>query len=368
MTVGARVVKIGRSPQLAPGAVATAQDIIVTGKTQGPCDYLIVDLLTQLTATTVLTNGLLCGIDRVEVQIDASGDSTDPNTGNVFYTLFGGRDCAAAYAVTCVTHGMLEAVSRMLFHVDCIQDGTPLGTAAVEIKGVTFRLPLGKGVPVTVSVRIYIAPTARWAAAGWVYTGGFILAELYAHLVDGCADLKIKQTTKIGFGPQAESELIAIPDMPGYWFLGYGADCRVTAGAPYADRLNGGVIAPGTSRDGWCRIANSDGVVFDQASGPMIKEDMFERNGPWCGWATADLWSYRIYGIGLYTRLMASPIEAKALVQTVFPNSGALATDIWRFWWFYSKKGSQIRITNAQQQQTVDYGAAGLTASQDSKK
>ena len=363
----ARVVKLNTA-EIQPGAVATAQQLTVQGKTQGPCDYLILDLHAALTATAALTNGLLCGVDRVEVQIDASADQNAQETGSIFYTLYGGRDCAAAYAATCVTHGMLETVSRMLFHVDVLQDGVPLGTTTVHHYGAVIRLPLGKNVPVTVSVTTYIAATARWCAAAWVYTGGYIRAYLYGHLVDSVADLKIRQTTFVGLGPQQESPLYDIPDAPGYWFVGYALDIRVTAGAPYVDRLGGGALATIVTHDGWARIQNGDGQIFDQASGAMIKADMFERNSPINGWVTVDLWSTRIFGIGQYSRLMAAPIEAKTLKLQLFPHSAALATDIWRVWYIYSKQGAAIKQTNAQQPQTTNFGAAGAVTAQETKR
>lgn len=363
----ARVVKLNQQ-EIQPGAVATAQQITVQGKTQGPCDYLVLETPIQLTDQTVLNNGLQCALDRVEVHIDASADSNAQETGSIFYTLYGGRDCAAAYAAGgCVTHGMLETVNRMLYHCDVYQDGLATGTANIGSKGMVCRLPLGKNVPVTVSVTVYLAATARWAAAGLVYTGGYIRAILYAHLVDSVADLKIRQNALTNIGPQAESQMYDIPDAPGYWFLGYSLDCRVAALAPYMDNLGGGRLGALTSHDGWARITNSDGQIFDQASGAMIKADMYERNGPINNWLTLDLFSYQLYGIGQYSRLMAAPIEAKSLKLQLFPRSNALVTDLWRVWYFYSKQGTQIKQTNAQQGQAARYGAAGQVTTQETK-
>lgn len=362
----ARVVKIGRAI-LAPGAVATAEDFTVIGKTQGPCDYAVLDLDVPLTATVALTNGVMCGIDRVEVQIDSSADEKSTDTGSIFYTMYGGRDCAAAYAaVGCLSHGMLETVSRMLFHMDCIMDGIPTATVAAHHFGATIRLPIGKNVPVTFSVHIYMAPTARWCAAGWTYIGNMV-AELYGHIVDSVADLKIKQQAFTGLGAQAESPFYDIPNVNGYWFLGYSLDCRVAALAPYVNRLGGGNLAPTVTKDGWARVSNSDGVIFDNATGSMIKADMLEKNSPYNVWTTLEAYTSRDAALGQYARLMASPISAENLKLQLFCNSAALVTDLWRVWYFYSKKGAAIKAVNQQQSQTTDFGAAGASSAQDKK-
>jgi len=110
----ARHVLIANGPAINPGAVATPQAWTVTGKTQGPCDYLDAHISAGFTGATTLLNGLSDGIDRIEVTINRSGDSTDGDTGSVFYTLFGTGNMAYA-AGGKASRGMLETVSRMLF-------------------------------------------------------------------------------------------------------------------------------------------------------------------------------------------------------------------------------------------------------------
>jgi len=232
------------------------------------------------------------------------------------------------------------------------------------------KLPIGKNAPVEVSVRVFLFGTGTWMATANVYTLGYLTTVLYAHLVDACADLKVSQTTKIGFGPLADSELLNIPDKSGYWFIGYAMDVQPTAATLYADRLGGGDYVGGTPdpSTGFVSVQNSDGVVFDRCPGDVMKADMLIGNLSYQAPLTLDLFSWRGYSQGMYFRLMPSPISAENLTMTVHPTAAGIATDIWRIVYFYSKKGQAIKAVNAQQVQTTDFGAAGATTAQGSKK
>ena len=362
-----RVIKAGRAI-VTPGAVATLQQIACQGKTQGPCDYVTMDLSCFLTATTVLTSGLNFAVDRVELSIDQmtdpTGGSNSAGVGSTFYTLPGGGFLAAAgNPALMICQGVLSHVNRMLYQLEVQQMGTPLGTVAVYEYGLVARLPLGKSMPCTFTVTVYLVATAGYCAAGWTYLNNITL-ELYAHLVDSVADLKVKQNRLLGMGPAAEGPLFDIPNSPGYWFLGFCLEIRPTAGNLGVNNLGGGRTVVGATGDGWARVTNSDGVIFDHATGNMLKQDAMVFCPPYRHWATVDLFSNDMYNLGDYYRLMAAPIEAKDLKIQFFPTSGGLATDVYLIWYFYSKSGAQIKQSNAQQAADVSFGAGGSKNSQ----
>jgi len=364
-----RVIKCGRNA-VTPGAVATAQVVSCQGKTQGPCDYVTMDLSYFLTATTVLTSGPNYALDRVEVTIDAMSDPTGgPNSsgvGSTFYTLYGGGFLAAAgNPALMTTNGVLSTVNRMLYQLEVEMAGTPLGTVAVYEYGYVARLPLGKAMPCTFTATVYLVATAGYCAAGWTYLNNITL-ELYSHLVDSVADLKVRQTRLNGMGPQAEGPIFEIPNVPSYWFLGYNLEIRPTAGTTAVNRLGGGRTVVGVTSQGWARVTNADGVIFDQATGQQIKCDQLAFCPPYRHWATVDLFSNDMYNMGEYARMMAAPIEATDLRIQFQPGSDGLATDIYLIWYWYSKQGTQVKKQNAQQNESVAFGASGQKSSQKS--
>ena len=352
----AKVVEIAKDIY-SPAAAAAFQRTL-TGKTQGPCDYLILSInsyMDENNTGTPTDTGLNNGVDYVQVSLNSTKSGNQGDEGKVLYKFFGGGTTTDSATQT----GVINEVMRMLWRMNCGQKG--LGTwtkdAAGDI-GVTYRLPLYKNEPVEVSVEVSML-VATWYSATGVLVYTTWTASLKAHIVDSCEDMKFAMFSTQGASGNFEMPPISIPDRPGYYFVGYVIQAQdgPTADVDLLGGLGGSV--DNTDTKGWVQVRNSDGQVFDFADGQTLKSDNTALAGPHELYAAARLWSDSLYGVGMYARLMASPIEAKALQLILYPNAITAAADRFRVWFFYVTQRQRSVDVNKTQPQSTKAGAEG---------
>jgi hypothetical protein len=355
-----RVVEIAKD--IHSPATAAAFTRTLTGKTMGPCDYLVLSInsyMDENNTGTPTDTGLNNGVDYVQVSLNSSKSGNQGDEGKVLYKFFGGSTTTDSATQT----GVINEVMRMLWRMNCGMKG--LGTwtkdAAADL-GVVYRLPLFKNEPVEVAVEISML-VATWYSATGVLAYTTWTASLKAHIVDECEDMKFATYSTAGASGNFEMSPINIPDRPGYFLLGYVIQAYDNSTAADAELLGGlGTSTDNTDTKGWVQVRNSDGQVFDYADGQTLKTDNTALAGPHELYAAARLWSDSLYGLGMYARLMASPIEAKSLQLILFPNAIAAAADRFRVWFFYvTQKGRQVD-TNRTRANATQTGPDGAVA------
>jgi hypothetical protein len=358
---GAKVVEIAKD--IYSPASTAAFTRTVTGKTQGPCDYLVLsmnDYSREPNAGDDTDTGLNNGVDYVQVSLNSTKSGNQGDEGKVLYKFYGG----GAVTDSAVYTGTINEVMRMLWRTNMGQKGLGATTQnSSRDVGVTYRLPLFKNEPCEVSVEISVLITTWYHAQANTHTT--FTTSLKAHIVDACEDMKFAQTVKVGdVVASAENAPITIPDRPGYYFVGYAISAYDNSVSVGLDLLGGMANADNTDCTGWVQVRNSDGQIFDFADGMQLKNDITALAGPHELYAAARLWSDSLYGLGDYARLMASPIEARSLVLLLSPNALAAAADRFRIYFFYVTQRGRSVDTNRTQPQSVKAGSEGVVTAQ----